>query len=92
MKDATTTHRNPYSLLNCEYGNGQTYMIAVALDPAGKGGSRFMHEKVKAGWSSNLRSRERLCHLDVRETTHPHRRGDRHHSHLCATPRAPGAS
>lgn len=49
MKDGATTHRNPYSLLNCEYGNGQTYLIAVALDPNGKGGSRFMHEKVKAG-------------------------------------------
>ncbi|MBX3209368.1 MAG: cytochrome P450/oxidoreductase [Labilithrix sp.] len=49
MRDGDVVHRNPYSLLNCEYGNGQTYIIAVALDPAGKGGSRFMHEKVKAG-------------------------------------------
>ncbi len=49
MQDGDTVHRNPYSLLNCEYGNGQTYIIAVALDPKGKGGSRYMHEKVKAG-------------------------------------------
>jgi ferredoxin-NADP reductase len=49
MRDGETVHRNPYSLLNCEYGNGQTYMIAVALDPHGKGGSRYMHEKVRAG-------------------------------------------
>jgi cytochrome P450/ferredoxin-NADP reductase len=49
MRDGETIIRNPYSLLNCEYGNGQTYMIAVALDPRGKGGSRYMHEKVRAG-------------------------------------------
>lgn len=49
MHDGETLHRNPYSLLNCEWGNGQTYIIAVALDRNGKGGSRFMHEKVTAG-------------------------------------------
>jgi cytochrome P450/ferredoxin-NADP reductase len=49
MRDGDVVHRNPYSLLNAEYGNGQTYVIAVALDPRGKGGSRFMHEKVAAG-------------------------------------------
>lgn len=49
MRDGDVIHRNPYSLLNAEYGNGQTYLIAVALDPNGKGGSRFMHEKVQAG-------------------------------------------
>lgn len=48
MRDGDTVHRNPYSLLNCEYGNGQTYIIAVALEATGKGGSRFMHEQVKA--------------------------------------------
>ena len=49
MQDGDVVHRNPYSLLNCEYGNGQTYIIAVALDPKGKGGSRYMHEKLRAG-------------------------------------------
>jgi ferredoxin-NADP reductase len=49
MREGETVYRNPYSLLNCEYGNGQTYMIAVALDRKGKGGSRYMHEKVRAG-------------------------------------------
>jgi cytochrome P450/ferredoxin-NADP reductase len=49
MRDGETIHRNCYSLLNCEYGNGLTYIIAVSLDPHGKGGSRFMHEQVKEG-------------------------------------------
>ena len=49
MRDGEKVHRNAYSLLNCEYGNGMTYIIAVALDPNGKGGSRFMHEKLKQG-------------------------------------------
>lgn len=49
MRDGKRVFRNPYSLLNCEWGNGQTYMIAVALDPDGRGGSRYMHEHVKAG-------------------------------------------
>jgi cytochrome P450/ferredoxin-NADP reductase len=49
MHEGSSVLRNPYSLLNCEYGNGQTYMIAVALDPRGKGGSRYMHENVEAG-------------------------------------------
>lgn len=49
MRDGETVHRNPYSLLNCEYGNGQSYIIAVALDPNGRGGSRYMHEKLRAG-------------------------------------------
>jgi cytochrome P450/ferredoxin-NADP reductase len=49
MRDGNTVYRNPYSLLNCEWGNGQTYIIAVALDAQGRGGSRYMHEKVSAG-------------------------------------------
>lgn len=49
LRDGGKVHRNPYSLLNCEYGNGLCYIIAVALDPKGRGGSRYMHEHVKAG-------------------------------------------
>jgi ferredoxin-NADP reductase len=49
MRDGDQVHRNPYSLLNCEYGDGMTYIIAVQLEPQGKGGSRYLHEKVKLG-------------------------------------------
>jgi cytochrome P450/ferredoxin-NADP reductase len=49
LRDGDIIHRNPYSLLNCEYGNGQTYIVAVALDQNGKGGSRYMHERLKPG-------------------------------------------
>lgn len=49
MRDGEKVHRKPYSLLNCEYGNGESYMIAVALEPNGSGASRYLHEKVKPG-------------------------------------------
>jgi ferredoxin-NADP reductase len=49
LSDGAKHYRNAYSLLNCEYGNGFSYLIAVALEPNGRGGSRFLHENVKAG-------------------------------------------
>jgi dimethylamine monooxygenase subunit B len=49
LRDGKNVYRNAYSLLNSAYGNGLTYAIAVALDPNGRGGSRYLHEKVKVG-------------------------------------------
>jgi cytochrome P450/ferredoxin-NADP reductase len=49
LRDGDHVWRNAYSLLNSEVGNGFNYFIAVALDPNGRGGSRYLHEKVKAG-------------------------------------------
>jgi ferredoxin-NADP reductase len=49
MRDGERVYRNAYSLLNARYGNGLSYIFAVALDPNGRGGSRYLHEKVKPG-------------------------------------------
>jgi cytochrome P450/ferredoxin-NADP reductase len=49
MRDGGAVYRNAYSLLNAQYGNGFSYFIAVAKDPNGRGGSRYLHEKVTEG-------------------------------------------
>jgi ferredoxin-NADP reductase len=54
LRDGQKVFRNAYSLLNCEYGNGCSYIIAVALDPNGHGCSRYMHEKLEPGMEVTL--------------------------------------
>lgn len=49
LRDGEHVYRNAYSLLNSEVGNGFNYFIAVKLEEHGRGGSRFLHEKVKPG-------------------------------------------
>ncbi len=49
MRDGGKVYRNAYSLLNSGYGDGLVYFIAVQLAEPSKGGSRYMHEKVKRG-------------------------------------------
>ena len=49
MRDGGKVHRNSYSLINGGYGEGLVYFIGVQLAPDSKGGSKYMHEKVKRG-------------------------------------------
>ncbi|MDP2310878.1 MAG: cytochrome P450 [Pseudomonadota bacterium] len=49
LRDGDKVYRNAYSLLNADFGNGLNYFIAVARDEDGRGGSRYMHDKVTAG-------------------------------------------
>src|SRR5262249_47190050 len=49
LVDGDRVYRNPYSLLNAEFGNGLAYFFAVALVDGGRGGSRFLHERVEPG-------------------------------------------
>lgn len=49
LRDGTRAYRNAYSLLNSEVGNGFNYFIAVKLEPHGRGGSRYLHERVTVG-------------------------------------------
>src|SRR5262245_41153096 len=49
MRDGSKVHRNAYSLINGAYGEGLAYFLAVQLEPNGKGGSKYMHEKVARG-------------------------------------------
>ncbi|HXG29059.1 MAG TPA: PDR/VanB family oxidoreductase [Nevskiales bacterium] len=48
MEDRGKRHRNPYSLLSSPEDT-RYYQIAVRRDDAGRGGSRFMHERVAPG-------------------------------------------
>jgi cytochrome P450/ferredoxin-NADP reductase len=49
MRDGDEVHRNAYSLLNSGYGDGLAYFIAVQRADPSRGGSIFMHERVKPG-------------------------------------------
>src|SRR5499427_6866860 len=49
MRDGSKVHRNAYSLINGAYGDGLVYFIGVQLAPNSRGGSKYMHEKVKGG-------------------------------------------
>lgn len=48
MSDGERIHRNPYSLIGSPWDNGR-YRIAVRRSEGGRGGSRYMHEKVAPG-------------------------------------------
>ncbi len=54
MRDGGKVHRNAYSLINSGYGDGLVYFIAVQLSDKGKGGSKYMHEKVERGSELNI--------------------------------------
>src|SRR4051812_22290487 len=43
-----------YSLVNPP-SDGQRYVIAVGLDPASRGGSRYMHERMRVGETVTIR-------------------------------------
>jgi len=47
LSDARTAQR-PYSLLG-DPSDGSRYRIAVLLEPDGRGGSRFLHERIRRG-------------------------------------------
>jgi ferredoxin-NADP reductase len=49
MREGDVVHRNAYSLLNSGYGDGLCYFIAVQRAEPSRGGSIFMHERVKPG-------------------------------------------
>lgn len=48
MRDAQRTHRNPYSLCSSPW-DLSSYKIAVRRIEEGRGGSRYMHERVSVG-------------------------------------------
>ena len=49
MRDGGKVFRNSYSLINGAFVEGLAYFIAVQLAPNSKGGSKYLHEKVKRG-------------------------------------------
>jgi ferredoxin-NADP reductase len=65
MQDGDITRRNPYSLMSDPADNSH-YAISVRRDDAGRGGSLFMHNKVKIGDKMRLTYPVNLFALDLR--------------------------
>lgn len=69
MKDDEKTRLNPYSLMSDPMDQTK-YSITVNLDENSRGGSKFMHEKVKVGTEMVLSYPVNLFSLDLRGRKH----------------------
>lgn len=69
MQDAETTRLNPYSLMS-DPAEVSRYSISVRRDDNGRGGSLFMHKKVKVGDQMRLSTPVNLFCLDLRAKKH----------------------
>ncbi len=69
MADGDITRLNPYSLMSDPFDQS-AYTISVRRDDAGRGGSLFMHEKVKVGDEMVISNPVNLFSLDLRAKKH----------------------
>ncbi|MHC8492614.1 PDR/VanB family oxidoreductase [Thalassospira sp. SM2505] len=69
MLDGPTKRKNAYSLMSSPFDREQ-YAISVRRDDEGRGGSKFMHEKVKAGMKMKISPPVNLFALDLRAKKH----------------------
>ncbi|MFX0546426.1 PDR/VanB family oxidoreductase [Roseovarius sp. S1116L3] len=69
MKDGDRTRLNPYSLMSDPADRG-AYTISVRRDDEGRGGSLFLHQKVKVGDEMVLSNPVNLFSLDLRAKKH----------------------
>ena len=69
MKDGATTRLNPYSLMSDPF-DGTSYTISVRRDDQGRGGSLFMHQKVRVGDQMTIGYPVNLFGLDLRAKKH----------------------
>lgn len=69
MPDEGLLRRNAYSLISDPL-DGSCYEIAVRREDAGRGGSRFMHSKVKPGDTMRVTAPINLFSLDLRAKKH----------------------
>lgn len=69
MHDDGTTRLNPYSLMS-DPADRSAYTISVRRDDAGRGGSLFMHRKVKPGMPMIISNPVNLFPLDLRAKKH----------------------
>lgn len=69
MRDGAITRMNPYSLMSDPFDRS-AYTISVRRDDAGRGGSKFMHERVKVGDEMTLSNPVNLFSLDLRARKH----------------------
>ena len=69
MKDGDITRLTPYSLMSDPMDQG-AYIISVRRDDEGRGGSLFMHQKVKPGDQMVISYPVNLFALDLRAKKH----------------------
>lgn len=69
MNDDGRTRLNPYSLMS-DPADTSTYAISVRRDDQGRGGSRFMHTRVKTGDEMTITYPVNLFSLDLRARKH----------------------
>jgi ferredoxin-NADP reductase len=71
MRDGDVLRRNPYSLMSSPADTGG-YEISVLRVENSRGGSAFLHEKLKEGDSLTLSQPVNLFPYDQRGRAHPH--------------------
>ncbi len=69
MQDGDITRLNAYSLMSNPADRG-AYTISVRRDDQGRGGSKFMHSKVKEGMEMVISNPVNLFSLDLRAKKH----------------------
>lgn len=69
MQDGDRLRRNPYSLMS-DPADRSGYSISVRRDDAGRGGSLFMHTKVRPGMEMVISNPVNLFPLDLRARKH----------------------
>ncbi|MGO1119181.1 PDR/VanB family oxidoreductase [Rhodovibrionaceae bacterium A322] len=69
MEDDGVRRLNPYSLMSDPHDRS-AYMISVRRDDEGRGGSLFMHQKVKEGLEMTISNPVNLFSLDLRAKKH----------------------
>ena len=69
MKDGDITRLNPYSLMSDPFDRS-AYTISVRRDDEGRGGSKFLHEKVSVGDEMTISYPVNLFSLDLRAKKH----------------------
>jgi dimethylamine monooxygenase subunit B len=69
MRDGATLRMNPYSLMG-DPADRKSYSISVRRDDAGRGGSLFMHTKVKPGMAMVLSNPVNLFPLNLQARKH----------------------
>ena len=69
MRDGDTARLNPYSLMSSPLDT-QEYTISIRRDDVGRGGSLFMHGKVKPGHRMVISYPVNLFSLDLRAKKH----------------------
>lgn len=69
MQDGDRTRMNPYSLMS-DPSDSNTYAISVRRDDQGRGGSLFMHQRVKEGDDMTITYPVNLFSPDLRARKH----------------------